>query len=65
MKIYLAAIMARQVEGEHVFLKIEKASLSKAKVETFLQSLPTSEAYVVEGFPCVGERSLLDIEVEE
>lgn len=64
MKVYLSALLGRQVDGENVFLKIEKASTDKTKIEKFIQELQTSEACIFEGFQCVGERSFLTIDVD-
>lgn len=64
-KVYLAALLGRQVDGENVFLKVELASRNRKKIEDFVNGLPVSQAFTIEGVPCVVERSVLEIDIED
>lgn len=63
--VYLAALCGRQVDGENVFIKVEMASRNRKRIEDYINGLPVSQAYVIEGVPCVVERSVLEINLED
>lgn len=62
--IFIAASVARQVEGEYVFVKLEKASFDKEKIYSYINPLPAIEAQQIDGIPCIVERSVLEVKVE-
>lgn len=69
MKVYVIANVARQINGEFVFVKIEKAYLDSIKAEGYLKSVETQYKDLVQnssGFSieCMCSRGIFDIEVE-
>lgn len=69
MKVFAVISVARQVEGEYVVVKVEKAYLQASKADEYAKSL--SRAYT-ESIPtatgpiqCVCERGVFEMDVEE
>jgi len=69
MKVFAVLSVARQVEGEYVVVKIEKAFLQASKADEYAKSL--ARAYT-ESIPtatgpiqCVCERGVFEVDVEE
>lgn len=70
MKIFIVANVARQINGEFVFVKIEKAFKDSKKAENYLtlaenpykDMVQNSTGFSVE---CMCYKSIFDVEVEE
>lgn len=76
MKVYAVITVARQVEGEYVFIKTEKAFQSSEKAEGFLQGLKAKYTSGDRWTPqliktpngeaiCQCEAGVFEIEIEE
>lgn len=63
-KLFAAICMARQVDGEYVFVKVERASTERSVIEQFQHDLLKFESLTIEGIQCVAERSVLEVEFE-
>ncbi len=65
MKINLLLKIARQVEGEKVFINAMKASVDKEKIHSFLQTSMIPATEVIDGVGCIVEVGILeDVEVD-
>ena len=64
MKIYLGLMVARQQDGEYVFVKVETASADKKKIESYFSDKPAMEAVVIQGVKCLAERSIIETDLE-
>jgi hypothetical protein len=66
MKIHIITKLARQVEGEHVFVNALAAFTDRVKAEEFLKNLSYQKAEVIAGTECLIEMGILyDLEVTE
>jgi hypothetical protein len=70
MKIFAVVNVARQINGDMVFVKVEKAYKNANKVEEFLNQIPQKSNELIEnssGFSieCSCLRSLYEIDVED
>jgi hypothetical protein len=70
MKLYIVANVARQINGEFVFVRIEKAFKDLLKAESYVKSMENPYKDVVQnstGFSveCMCSRGIFDVEVEE
>lgn len=70
MKIYVIANVARQINGEFIFVRIEKAFKESKKAEDYLKSVEVYYKDLVQnssGFSieCMCSRGIFDVEVEE
>jgi len=66
MKISVLISIARQVEGEYVFIKPLKANINSDKLHRFLRENDLPQAEVVNGVDCVVEYGVLEnLEVDE
>jgi hypothetical protein len=69
MKVFAVISVARQVEGEYVVVKVEKAFLQASKadeyakslVRAYTESIPTASGPI----QCVCERGVFEMDVEE
>ncbi len=69
MKVFAIISVARQVDGEYVVVKAEKAfkkaskadEVSKSLAKKYTESIPTPSGPIA----CVCERGVFEIEVEE
>lgn len=65
MKVNLLLKIARQVEGEKVFINAMKASTDKEKIHNFLQTSTIPATEVIDGVGCIVEVGILeDVEVD-
>jgi len=66
MKIHIITKLARQVEGEHVFVNALAAFTDRVKAEEYLKTLQYAKAEVIAGTDCLIEMGILyDLEVTE
>jgi hypothetical protein len=69
MKVFAIISVARQVEGEYVVVKIEKAFTQASKADEYAKTLARNYAETIQtaGGPvaCVCERAVFDMDVEE
>lgn len=69
MKVFAVLTVARQVDGEYVFVKPEKAFMQASQADAYVVGLNKryAEAIPSPGGPisCVCERGIFEIEVEE
>lgn len=70
MKAFVIINVARQVNGEMVFVKIEKAFKSYTKAEEYLKPLAKNSTEIIQnsnGFSieCSCMKSIYEIEIEE
>lgn len=71
MKVHAVLSVARQIDGEYVFIKTEKAFKAQALAEAYVQQLKTkfAEAVVLNtphgDVPCRCEIGVFELEVEE
>ena len=69
MKIWIVATVARQIEGEYCFIKIENGykSAGKAEAEVNAKTKTRTEQIVTPGGPinCLCERGVFEIDVED
>lgn len=69
MKIYIVVNVARQINGEFIFVKVEKAFKESKKAEEFISSAENPYKDLVQnssGFSveCMCSRGIFDIEIE-
>ena len=69
MKVFVVQTIARQVEGEYVVVKVEKAFTQASKADEFVKKLAktyTENIQTPSGpIQCVCERGVIEIDVEE
>lgn len=66
MKVSFVTLLARQVEGEYVNLRILNVFTDKQKLQDFVKGLEIPKAQVIEGIPCMLEIGIYeDVEVTE
>jgi ABC-type polysaccharide/polyol phosphate transport system ATPase subunit len=66
MKVAVLFSIARQVEGEYVFVDVVKACSDADKLRQYLAQNSLERTAVIQGIPCVVEYGVIpDIEVEE
>lgn len=69
MKVFAVISVARQVDGEFVVVKVEKAFQKASKADDFAKSLAKSYSETIPtpsgSIQCVCERGVFEIEVEE
>jgi hypothetical protein len=69
MKVFAIVSIARQVQGEYVVCKIEKAFTSSSKASEYANSLARQYAETIQTpngpIPCVCERGVFEIDVVE
>ena len=70
MKVFLIVNVARQINGEFIFVKVEKAFKDVLKAEDYFKSLSKTTKELIQtaqGFSteCSCEYSVFDVEVEE
>lgn len=66
MKVAILFSIARQVEGEYVFVNVVKASMDADKLRQYVTQNPLDRTAVIQGIPCVIEYGVVpDIEIEE
>ncbi len=66
MKAAILFSIARQVEGEYVFVNVVKASTDAEKLRQHVAQNPLERTAVIQGIPCVIEYGVVpDIEIEE
>lgn len=70
MKAFAIVSVARQVDGEYVVVKIDKAFLNREKAQTFAQNLAmryNEQISMPDGtsISCICERGIFEIEIEE
>ena len=65
MKVYINARLARQVEGELVFLVVDKVFTNREKANEFYKNELMVHYADVQGVNCFIERSIIESEVEE
>lgn len=69
MKIFAIVSLARQVDGEFCLVKTEKAFMQATKAEEFLKTLSKNFTETIQtpfgAIPCVCERGIFEIDVEE
>lgn len=63
MKIYVALKIARQYEGEFVFVNALKAFIDPINLDVFLKSYQYSPAETINGVECVVEPGVVQVEV--
>lgn len=65
MKINLLIKIARQVEGERIYINVVKASSDKDKIHNYLKSIEIPATEEIDGMGCVVELGVLeDVEVD-
>lgn len=69
MKAFVVATVARQVEGEYVFIRLEKGYTQASKADGHVRSLVRNftENMQVPGagqVPCLCERGVLEVDIE-
>jgi len=65
MKIHIALKIARQVEGDYVFVNAIKASTDKDMIHNFLRTANVPATEEIDGIGCVIEVGVLeDVEVD-
>lgn len=64
MKIYIAAVLGRQIDGEYVFFKVEKVTADRAVAEQYYRDSLSKESVTIEGITCLAERSIIEAELE-
>lgn len=65
MKVSLLVSVARQVEGEYVFVNVVKANTDPNKLRQFLSENTLRRTDVIQGIDCVIEYGVVtDVEVE-
>ncbi len=65
MKINLLLKIARQVEGEKVFINAIKASVDKESIHTYMRDSKVPATETIDGVGCIVELGVLeDIEVD-
>lgn len=66
MKIHVITKLARQVEGEFVFVNALGAFTDRNKAESFLKDLTYEKTEIIEGQDCLIEVGILyDLEIVE
>ena len=66
MKVHLLMKIARQVEGETIFLNVIKASADKSKIQQYLRENSTPATEEINCIGCFIELGVLeDVEVED
>lgn len=69
MKAFAIISVARQVEGEYVVVKVEKAFAKASKADEYAKKLASTYAETIQTasgpIPCVCERGVFEINVEE
>jgi hypothetical protein len=69
MKIFAIISAARQVDGEYVIIKAEKAFLKASKAEEFFKNLAKNYAETIQtptaNIQCICERGIFEIDVED
>lgn len=69
MKVFAVISIARQVQGEYVVCKVEKAFTSATKAGEYASSLARQYAETIQTpsgpMPCVCERGVFEIDVVE
>lgn len=69
MKVFAVISVARQVEGEYVVVKVEKAFLQASKADDYAKSLARAYTETIQTatgpIQCVCERGVFDVDVEE
>ena len=65
MKIFAIITVARQVDGDYVFVRPEKAFKESSSAEVFVKTLASQRAETISGVECLCERGVFEIEVEE
>lgn len=69
MKVFCIISIARQVQGEYVVCKVEKAFANSTKASEYANSLARQYAETIQTpsgpIPCVCERGVFEIDVEE
>lgn len=69
MKAFLIISLARQVQGEYCMVKVEKAFSQASKAEDYASKLSQKYAESINGpngpIPCVCERGIFEIEIED
>lgn len=64
MKVSIAVKLARQVEGEYVFIEPLIAFIDKENMRNYLNGITFQPTEVIDGVPCLVEVSVLsDVEV--
>lgn len=64
-KAYVVVAVARQQDGEYVFVNVEKVCKDKTKANEHISGKPTVEAAAIENIQCFVERGILEIILEE
>lgn len=64
MKIYLVLVIARQQDGEYVFVNVEKVYKDKLQAEKYAASKKAREPVVLEGMQCLAERGIIEADLE-
>lgn len=66
MKITILVKIARQVEGEMIFINVERATKDENVIREYLKENKLSHAETIQGTNCVVEYGVItDIEIEE
>jgi hypothetical protein len=65
MKVFAIITVARQVDGDYVFVKPEKAFKDSKSAEAFVKTIAAQRAETISGVECLCERGVFEIEVEE
>lgn len=70
MKVFLIVNVARQINGEFIFVKVEKAFKDSSKAENYFNSLAKTKNQLIQtaqGFSveCSCEYSIFDVEIDE
>lgn len=69
MKIFAIFSVARQVDGEYVIVKAEKAFLKASKADEYIKDLAKNYTETIQtptaNIQCVCERGVFELDVEE
>lgn len=69
IKAFAVITVARQVEGEYVAVKVEKAYTKASKADEYAKGLASKYAETIQTaggpVPCVCERGVFEIEIDD
>lgn len=63
-KIWIVTKIARQVDGEYIFVQVEKASNKVSKIQSYLETA-LNKSEIIEGVNCLVERGVMELDLEE
>jgi hypothetical protein len=69
MKVFAVISVARQVDGEYVVVKVDKAFVRASKADEYAKSLSRNFTETIQTpqgpIPCVCERGVFEVDVDE